>query len=486
MKEYESKSKLTFEWHSLLRDIINNIWLVAMAAVIGFVAVYISGVSIYKPVYTSSATLIVNVKTGTYQAYTNLSASSEMATIFSEVFVQPSMKEKAAEYLGESSFNGVLEASALTNTNILNLKVTADDPQVAYKELKAVIAVYPQISNTIFSNAVIDTIREPEIPRVPSNSVSSSYKSIVVGGLSLIVLIAIAVISLLRDTVKSESSYDRKIGSKLLGTVAHERKYSTLKDFIQRKENNLLINKPFTSFKFSESYQKIATRFEYLNRNGGDKVFLITSVAENEGKSTAAANISLALASKGHTVALLDMDFMKPALHEVLRISKIESPDLGDFLSGNSMIEKLPLYRYKSSKLFVALNASKHSDYVEWINSNSVKILVKKLKESFDYVIIDTPPLSVAAEVASISKICDKSVLVVRTDYVQAADVNDAIMTLGEKEKFAGCVLNDVYSEFSFFGQLGSDETGRSGDYYSYYGGYSKHGSAYKNSDRNL
>ena len=478
MKEYESNNKLTFEWHSLLRDILNNIWLVAMAAIIGLVAVYISGVSIYKPVYTSSATLIVNVKTGTYQSYTNLSASTEMATIFTEVFVQPSMKQKATEYLEKTSFDGTLKASTVTNTNIINLSVTSEDPQTAYEELKAVIAVYPQISDTIFSNAVIDTIRAPQIPRSPSNSVSSSYKSIVVGGLSLLVLLAIVIISLLRDTVKNEVSYNNKIGSKLLGTVAHERKYSTIKDMLERKENKLLIDKAFTSFRFSESYQKIAARFEYLNRNGGDKVFLVTSVAENEGKSTAAANIGLALASKGHLVALLDMDFMKPALNSVLAMPHGSGPDLGDFISNNLSHEELSLHQYKSSRLFVALNSSRHSDYIDWINSSSAKELIDYLKKKFDYVIIDTPPLSVAAEVTSISKICDKSVLVVRTDFVQTADINDAVMLLDEKNRFAGCILNDVFSEFSFFGQLGSDETGYSGRYYGSYGGYSKYSSA--------
>lgn len=482
MKEYESNNKLTFEWHSLLRDILNNISLVVMAAIIGIVAVYVSSVSIYKPVYTSSVTLIVNVKAGTYQSYTNLSASTEMATIFTEVFVQPSMKEKAAEYLGKPSFNGTLTASTVPNTNIINLSVTSENPQIAYEELKAVIEVYPQISDTIFSNAVIDTIREPQIPRSPSNSVSSSYKSIVVGGVSLLVLMAIVILSLMRDTVKNEVSYNKNIGSKLLGTVTHERKYSTIRDMLRRKENKLLIDRAFTSFRFSECYQKIATRFEYLNRNGGDKVFLVTSVAENEGKSTAAANIGLALAGKGHRVVLLDMDFMKPALNLVLGISQGTAPDLGDFISRKYPYTKLSLQQYKSSRLYVAVNSSRHSDYVDWINSHTVKELIDFLKEKFDYVIIDTPPISVAAEVASISKICDKSVLVVRTDFVQTADINDTIMLLDEKDKFAGCILNDVFNEFSFFGQLGSDETGHSGGYYGSYGGYSKYSSSYSGS----
>ncbi len=479
MDEYKSNNKLSFEWHSLLRDVLHNIWLVVLAAIIGLILVYVSGRSIYKPVYTSTATLIVNVKTGTYQAYTNLSASSEMATIFTEVFVQPSMKAKAAENLGNESFTGNLKASVLTNTNIINLSVTADDPEVAYNELTSVLAVYPQISDTIFSNAVIDVMRSPEVPRSPSNSVPSSYKTIIVGSLIMLTLAAIVILSLMRDTIKSESAFNRKIGAKLIGTVTHERRYHTVKDLIERKKSSLLIDNAFTSFRFSESYQKIASRLEYLSRNNGDKVFLVTSVAEDEGKSSVAVNTGLALASRGKKVALLDMDFMKPAVNIILNVKGKEESDLGSLISKGEDLEKFSLCQYKSTRLYLALNTSRHSDYVEWINSAYVKNLIEILRREFDYVIIDTPPISAAAEVASISRICDKSVLVVRTDFVQTADINDAIMILSENQHFAGCILNDVFDEFSFFGQLGADETGYYGGHYGSYSGYSKYVSAY-------
>ncbi len=480
MDEYKGNKKLNFEWHSLVRDLIQNAWMVILAAIIGLIAVFVAGKIVYKPVYTSTATLIVNVKTGTYQTYTNLGASSEMATIFSEVFVQPSMKEKAAEYLGNSRFTGTLRTYVLTNTNIITLKVTADDPELAYNELKAILTVYPEISDTIFANAVLDVMRAPEVPKSPSNSMPSAFKTAAVAGFVMITLLAIAIISVLRDTVKSESAYTEKIGSKLIGTIIHERSYYTLKDMLKRKKSKLIIDNAFVSFRFSESYQKIASKFEYLNRNNGDKVFLITSVAENEGKSTVAINSALALAGRGKKVALVDMDFMKPAIKNYLKVESEEDDDIGIFISENRDISKFELKQYKSSRLFLAVNAKRYSDYVNWINSVYVKDFIAKLRKEFDYVIIDTSPISAAAEVTSLARICDKSVLVVRTDYVQTADINDAVMMLADNKQFAGCILNDVFDEFSLFGQFGTDETGVPGGRYSgSYGGYSKYVSAY-------
>lgn len=480
MEEYKGNKRLNFEWHSLARDLIHNAWLVLLAAIIGSIAVFVAGKIIYKPVYTSTATLIVNVKTGTYQTYTNLGASSEMATIFTEVFVQPSMKEKAAEYLGNDRFTGTLKTYVLTNTNIITLKVTADDPELAYNELNAILTVYPEISDSIFANAVLDVMRAPEVPKGPSNSMPTSLKTAAIAGFVMITMLAIAVISILRDTVKSESAYTEKIGSKLLGTVTHERTYHTFGDMLKRKKIKPIIDNAFVSFRFSESYQKIASKFGYLNRNSGDKVFLITSVAENEGKSTVAINTALALAGRGKKVALLDMDFMKPAIKNYLKVESTEDTDIGNFISQNRDVEELELVQYKSSRLYLAVNSKRYSDYVNWINSPYVKQLLGKLKDEFDYVIIDTSPIYAAAEVVSLARMCDKSVLVVRTDCVQTADINDAVMTLADNEQFAGCILNDVFDEFSLFGQFGTDETGVAGGRYNgSYGGYANYVSAY-------
>ena len=321
MKNKTIFNLFTIEWYSVLKDIVLNFWLLILAVIIGFSSIFVMEQALYKPVYTSSATLIVQVKTGTYQAYTNLSASTEMAVIFSEVFVQPSMKEKAAEYLQIDEFNGNLSATPLSNTNVINLSVTADDPETAYKEIQAVLKVYPQISDTIFSNAVIDVVRAPEIPKGPSNSASVPHKKLIVLGVVGATLAGIVLISFLRDTIKSESAFNEKVGENLLGTILKERDYPSLIALIKGEKRKKLVTDAFASFSFVENYQKIATKLEYLNQKNGDKVFLITSVAAHEGKTTVSINIALTLARKGHRVALLDMDLMKPSVAKTLDIN---------------------------------------------------------------------------------------------------------------------------------------------------------------------
>ncbi len=467
MKNKSAFEFFTFEWYSVLKDVILNCWLLILAAIIGFVSVYVYEEVSYKPIYTSSATLMVQVKTGTYQAYTNLSASSEMAVIFSEVFAQPSMKEKAAESLGKEDFQGSVTATTLTNTNIINLSVTAKDPETAYTELMAILDVYPQISDTIFSNAVLDVVRAPEVPKAPSNSKAFVHEKLVVLGAVALTLFGIVFISLVRDTVKDEKSFNKKVGSKLIGTVLQERNYSTFGDFIKRKKKKKLITDAFASFSFVENYQKIATKLEYLNQKNGDKIFLITSVAAHEGKTTVSINTALTLARKGHRVALLDMDLLKPTIQKYIDVPS-EYIDLVHVLTGDISPEQYPLSAYKDFGLAIGLNKRRHSDFTSWINRPYVKTALDRIAMNFDFVIIDSMPLSASADLTAISNLADKTLMVIKADYVKTGDINDAILTLDRKNRLAGCILNDAHKELTVFGQVGINEDSYTGKYGKY------------------
>ncbi len=468
MKNKSMVDFLTFEWYSVLKDIVLNCWLLILAAIIGFVSVFVYEQVSYKPIYTSSATLMVQVKTGTYQAYTNLSASSEMAVIFSEVFVQPSMKEKAAEYLETDGFDGTITAAPLTNTNIINISVTAKDPETAYEEINAILNVYPQISDTIFSNAVLDVISAPEVPKGPSNSKTIPYEKHIIIACVGATLAGIVWISLMRDTVKDEKSFEKKIGENLFGVVLKEGDYYSIGDFIKRKKRKKLVTDAFASFSFVENYQKIAAKMEYLNQTKGDKVFVVTSVASSEGKTTVSINTALTLARKGKRVALLDMDMLKPSVQKALEI-KSEHVDLAHVLSGEFSYDQYSLMPYKDGNLSIGINKRRHSNFTNWINRSSVKTTIDKIAEDYDFVIIDSMPISASADLTTIADLADRILLIIKADYVKTGDINDAILVLNKKKKLAGCILNDAHKEFSLFGQMGTDEstyTGRYGKYH--------------------
>ena len=481
MKQEDNKILENIEWHSLLKDAIRNFWTVILAGIIAFLGLYVAEHSVYKPEYKSEATLVVRAKAASSLAYTNLSASSEMAKIYTKVFTQPAMKKMAAEDAGYDSFDGEIKASVQEGANLLELTVLSSDPEKAYNLLSSVLKVYPNISDAVFSNSVIDVISAPEMSKSPTNTISSSRRI----QISLLVAAAwfamIMVFSFFRDTVKNVKIFEKKIDAKLLGTVTHERRPLPLWKRIMGKKRGMLVDTAFATLKFTEDYNQIATKLSYIKRNTGSKVFTITSVTENEGKSTASSNIAISLARRGYKVVLMDLDIHKPAMYKIFRYRRPLKTEFSDILRGEVSPKEYDFLRYKKTNLFLALSKKSCPDASEWIGSEIVNQCLKSLREKVDFVIIDTPPTSVSADAMSIAKMSDKTILVVRTDTVDVADINDTVLTIsGVGGSFAGCILNDVYSPFTLFGNMGADDRGYSMYRNSSYRRYS----AYANSDK--
>lgn len=474
MKKNRSWFTLTFEWNSLIKDLIRSSWAIILVALIAWMGIKVVEKSVYTPTYTSSAVLVVRSKIGTSGAYSSLSSSAEMANIFTNVFKQNSMKKLAAENLGLEKFDGTVTTSVTDSTNLLTISVKAEDPELAFNLLTSILEVYPEVSDEVFTDAVIDILSEPKMPTSPSNSILTKYRNYIILLAMVMEAGMIVLLSLMRETVKEEKGFSDKIDSKLIGIVSHERPHLSLKERIRGKKRALLINDAYSSLRFTEDYQKIATKLEYLNKNRDEKVLTVTSIAENEGKSTIAVNLALALSGRGYKVALVDLDVRKPSIYKIFDFYDEINDEFTDVLSNKIDISSFKFFRYRKSDLVIAFNKKSHEDSTELFKGESFKECINSLRDSMDFVIIDTPPASVSADAVTVASYSDSTLLVVRTDCVPVRDINDAILTFSDAGcKIEGCILNNVYKPFTLFGQMGADERGYHG--YANYYGYSKY-----------
>ncbi len=483
MKNNSSWFTLTFEWNSLIRDLFRNIWAIILAALIAWMGIQVVEKSIYTPTYTSEAVLVVRSKVGTTGAYSNLESSSEMAVIFKEVFKQNSVKKLAAENLGLKSFNGTVSTSVDETTNLLTVSVKSTDPELSFRLLNSILEVYPRVSDAVFTNSVIDVFSEPKMPTRPSNSVLTRYRNHIILLAMALEAGMIILLSLLRETVKEEKGFSDKIDAKLIATVSHERPHITFKERLKRKKRALLINDAFSSMRFAEDYQKLATKLEYLRKHDNKSVFAVTSIAENEGKSTIVVNTAIALSDRGYRVALLDLDVHKPSIYKIFDFYDEIETDLADALINKENLDDFEFLSYRKSDLIVALNKNPCEDSSEVFKGDKLLNFISSLREKTDFIIIDTPPTSVSADSYTISSLTDSTLLVIRTDCVPVRDINDAILAVADTGgSLDGCILNNVYKPFTLMGQMGTDETGYAG-YGNYYYGYSKYAKSVVASD---
>ena len=471
-RESTVNNEFRLDMNSMIRALLHDWWMILTAGFVGMVLAYMVANITYVPEYTTSMTFIVSSKDST-GTLSNLSAASSMAETFGEVLNSNLLKKRVKEELNLSQMPGDIETSVVEGTNLMTLSVKASSADLSFKIMKSVLNNYSAITEHVLDNVVLNVLQNPRIPKSVSNPLSTRdmmKKSALVGMALMTGLLVL--LEYFRDTVKNEQEVEEKLDTKLLVTIYHEKKYKTLRAKISRKKKGLLITDPMNSFLFVENYKKLRTKLMYKTGSGPDKkkVILVTSVMENEGKSTVAVNLALTLAQKSDRVLLIEGDMRRPAVYKILQ-KKIEvQQEIGEYINGKISLKTM-LQKDEESGLMLMLGSRSYSNSTEMVSGEAMKKLIETARDIADYIIIDSPPSSFMADAEIMAEYADISILVVRQGMADAKAINDIIDILenGHSE-LMGCVYNDVKTGI-FSGRKSW------GDFR--YGGYYKYGHYY-------
>lgn len=434
----------------VLRDLLRNALFIFMAAMIGFFGVTLYGRYIRVPEYTSSSTLVVTAKSTTYaNAYAALSTASSMAGVLKEVFESDILMQKVRESEGNLPGGISVSANVISGTNLLVLEVTANDPKTAYIVSNSILSNYNGISDYLFSNAVLEIVSEPQIPTAASNSFNlPMYRIFAAIAMAALVAAIVVVDSMTRKTFKTVYSAQEELDGDCFGVITHEKKLQTLRSFIRRPRKSVLISSPTCSFAFEESNRKFAENLRFKMDQNDCKRVLVTSVAENEGKSTVSTNLAIALSSMGKRVLLVDVDFRKPALYKIMDREKKSVPDIISYIDGESDIDDI-IRKFSRTGVDMIMNFGSKKDSATYIRSLKLQELLDYADKHYDYIVLDSSPIIVGTDVQLISDIVDCSLIVIRHDFVRLADINTAIDDIKDgSANYLGYVLND-YREFN-------------------------------------
>lgn len=433
---------------SIVTDVFKSLWIIAITAITVAAITFVAVTEFYTPVYQSTITYVVTSTSASKTVYSNITKANDLATAFSNVLNSAVMKAKVSETLGET-FTGDIVAKTVNETNLLNVTVTARDPRTAFNAAKAVVANHNIVTDEIMQNAVLQILEDPNVPSGPANSMNRAdlvKRAAIITVCAMILLVVW--LSYSRDTLKNVNEFTTNIDAKLFSTIYHERVHKTLKSFLSRKKTGLLITFPSTSFGFVETIKKIGTRIEYLAEKEQIKTIMITSVLENEGKSTISANLAIALAEKGKKVLLIDADLRRHAVYKLFEIADGKN-DIEDVLTGRTQMTDAVNYD-EASGIYILGGRRASNLEIELASSHRMKDVIAAAKPVMDYVIIDTSPMSVTSDAESIASFCDGSILVVRQDTAKVKDINDTVDVLRDScNQFIGCIFNDASNEAS-------------------------------------
>lgn len=321
-----------------------------------------------------------------------------------------------------------------------NLAVKQDTYETLFRNLKTIEVAENQ---TIGNARIIDrgtVANNPVEPKETLNLALGTLVGIVLGAATALLLEA-------RDrSVKTVSEAKGLLDYTLLGTIPlldREGKRKSSKKSDDTGAGKVIV-RDFPRSSSSESYRMLQANLKFLSSDTKLQVIVVTSSVPGEGKSTTSSNLATALAELSHRVLIVDADMRRPRQHQVWDIPNLQG--LSNVLVGQADLKSC--IQPVMDNLDIMSAGVIPPNALSLLESQRMQALTREFVESYDYVIIDTPPLAVAADAPVLGRLADGILLVVRPGVANIASVNSARDVLTQsKQNVLGMVINGVLPE---------------------------------------
>ena len=167
-------------------------------------------------------------------------------------------------------------------------------------------------------------------------------------------------------------------------------------------------------FQYVEAYKSLRTNLEFLSTSGNCKTILITSSVPEEGKSNVALNLAMTLTASGNRVVLVDCDLRKATISRYLRIPRNHAGLTNVITAKDEGALAAAVERVKDSGMTVVNGGTIPPNPTELLSAPQTEKFFASLHKAFDYVIVDTPPVSLVTDAAVLCRMADGVLLVVR------------------------------------------------------------------------
>lgn len=503
----ETKTKeislMTF-WNVFRRFFI---WLL-LAFAVGILGAFLCSKFLVTPSYASSTAFMVdsgtdsaNILGSTYQTGMETKAANIAEIVKGNVFLQ-----KAAEQCNErygtkysaADMRKKLTIKLETGTAAFTVKITAGTAEEAYRICSVFEEMVPQYLKYVneeqynryeeagakkpYYISVIDQARLPTAPSSPKTA-----RNMVLGGagMFLVAYIVFFLVCILDKTIYGVDDLKESFQVPVLGEIPEWRQSGeSEKDFkkekreirrgLRRKKtldkrnyaDRLLSSK--TAFSVAEAFKALRTNLVYTTKSGEKPVFGVSSAFPGAGKSVIAANSAITFAQLGKKVLLIDGDMRCPAQSKIFVLEK-KHKGLSEYLVGISddpFAECMVDTAYNGLSVIPCGKIPPNPS--ELLASDRMGKLLELARERFDYIFIDLPPISEAADAGVLTNCVTGYLLVVRTAYSNMQAVSSALESLQAVHgRVLGFVVNDLPGKTGSYGAYGGK--------YSTYSKYSRY-----------
>lgn len=358
------------------------------------------------PVYKASAELLVTQKQGVSSdqqvrdPYQAALLYEKMTKTFSELLKGRVVAEEVIARLGlDADADDVLKmvsAEPVEDTQLIKVTVNSSNANMAAEIANTFGIVLAERVSDIESSAnplvVIKVVEPATVPREPF-SPRPFQNAIIAVMFGLILGVGLAFLSERLDTtVKASDELERLTGLTTLGLIPA---ISASAAIVTNSKTGSLV---------SEALRSLRTNIQYLNYDQSAKAIVVTSPSSMDGKTTLSANVAIMLARAGQKVLFVDCDLRRPKVHRIFKAPNERG--LSSMLAGQAEGD-MTLKIDDIEGLHVVTSGPIPPNPAELLGSERMKQFIKSARASYDFVILDTPPILAVTDAAVLAPNAD-------------------------------------------------------------------------------
>lgn len=315
-----------------------------------------------------------------------------------------------------------VKATAPLDTALIEISATSPDPVkaagIANGISESLTNVVQNIESTgsQISQVKLTRVEQAEVPSAP---VTPNVPIDLALGLFVGLALGIGAAVLRRtldNRVRSDQDVEGISPAPILGRITYDAKASKRPLIVQDDPRSPR----------AEAFRTLRTNLQFVDA-GGAHSFVVTSAIESEGKSTTVSNLAIALDNAGHKVIVVDADLRRPKLAQYMGLEG--AIGLTDLLIGRADMEDA-VQQWGRGGLHVLPAGSVPPNPSELLGSGAMQALVQRLKNEFDYVLFDAPPLLPVTDAAVLSKAVGGAIVVVAAGRTHRSQLTAAITAL--------------------------------------------------------
>lgn len=431
----ENAGYLSFDLAYIWNRILRNAFVIVMCAVMTGIGAYIALDMYMTDSYTARVNLTVMSRDNTVGRFSDYNVNSAVArnmnVLNSDTLMEQIEKSEVAK-----DIKGNVSAAQVTGTNLITLSASAGSAEEAFRLLKAATESYPELTGYFESGYVIknlDSFSADNIIRNPSQPIK--YAAVAAALVLLAGVGLTALIAMFSTRIHGQEQAEELLDMEILGVLRYVKK--------KRGSKSLRITDSSIEPDFVEEMDRLATVVTQNMRRRDQKILMVTSIQENEGKTTLAANLALSIARKGKNVILMDGDMRKPAMSRFFDKEMADGTSVSDFLEGKVTLDKV-LERQEEHKNLICLWQKKGVPNPDrLLEGEKLKKMLAMLRRHADFVIIDTPPMGAVRDVEILADSAETVLLSMCQNEEPAAVVNDVVDVLEDAgTQVLGGVIN--------------------------------------------